>query len=225
MRKFLNSILAIAASALLALSMSAFAQSSGANTSGKASNDQDQASRSNAQPGSNTSGMANMSSTDRDFLTKAAEGGKAEVELGNLATQKASSNDVKQFAQRMVEDHGKANKELEKVAKDKGIALPDQPDAKDKAEKSRLEKLSGAQFDKAYMAYMVKDHTKDVSEFRKESQSAKDSDVKNFAAKTLPTLEDHLKQAQSVDSKVSSASKKNSSDQQTAQNTNKSKSY
>jgi len=70
--------------------------------------------------------------------------------------------------------------------------------AKDKATKAKLEKLSGEQFDQAYMKDMVKDHTKDVSDFKRESMSALDPDVKKFAAETLPTLEDHLKQATSI---------------------------
>ena len=218
MHKFLNSTLAIAASMLLALSMSAFAQSSGANPNGQASNDQDQMSRSNAQPGAPQNGTSAKSSSDDSFLKKAAEGGKAEVELGNLAVQKASNNDVKQFAQRMVDDHGKANDELQKVASQKGVTLPDQPNSKDQAEKARLEKLSGAQFDKAYMAFMVKEHTRDVGAFRKEAKSATDPALKDFAAKTLPTLESHLNEAKKVDSSVKSANSKSSgSEQQTAQ--------
>jgi len=135
---------------------------------------------------------------DKHFVRKAAEGGLAEVELGKLATQKASSDDVKKFGQRMVDDHTKANDQLKQLAQQKGIDLPTQPDAKDQATMKRLEKLSGEQFDKAYMQDMVKDHTKDVAEFQKESTSAKDPDVKNFASQTLPTLQDHLKTAKSI---------------------------
>jgi putative membrane protein len=145
-----------------------------------------------------TSGSSQLSAMDKHFIRKAAEGGLAEVELGKLATQKASSDEVKKFGQRMVDDHSKANDQLKQLAQQKGVDLPTQPDAKDKATKSRLEKLSGEQFDKAYMQDMVKDHTKDVSEFKKESTSAKDPDVKNFASQTLPTLQDHLKEAKSI---------------------------
>lgn len=120
------------------------------------------------------------------------------MELGKLATEKASSDDVKKFGQRMVDDHSKANDQLKQLASSKGIEIPNALSAKEKATKSRLEKLSGEQFDKAYMNDMVKDHTQDVSEFKKESTSAKDSDVKSFASQTLPTLEEHLKQAQNI---------------------------
>ena len=135
---------------------------------------------------------------DQHFVKKAAEGGLAEVELGKLATEKASSDEVKKFGQRMVDDHSKANDQLKQLASSKGIEVPTDLSAKDKATKERLSKLSGEQFDKAYMKDMVKDHTQDVSEFKKESTSAKDPDVKNFASQTLPTLEDHLKQARSI---------------------------
>jgi len=122
----------------------------------------------------------------------------AEVELGQLASQKAQSDQVKQFAQRMVQDHGKANDELKTLAQQKNITLPTDLDAKHKSTRDRLSKLSGAQFDRAYMQDMLADHRKDVSDFRKESQSGKDPDVKAWAAKTLPTLEEHLKLAESA---------------------------
>src|SRR5947209_15779825 len=102
----------------------------------------------------------------------------------------------------MVTDHSKANEELKQVATSKGVDVPKELSAKDKATRERLAKLSGADFDKAYMKDMVQDHTKDVSEFRAESTKAKDSDVKSFASKTLPTLEEHLNQAKSIAPKV-----------------------
>jgi putative membrane protein len=139
-----------------------------------------------------------LAPADRQFIKKAAEGGLAEVQLGQLATEKADSPDVKQFGQRMVDDHGKANDQLKQVASNKGVTVPDKLNPKDAATKARLEKLSGKAFDRAYMRDMVTDHTKDVSEFRTESKTAKDPDVKSFASQTLPTLEDHLKQAKSI---------------------------
>lgn len=132
---------------------------------------------------------------DQGFVTRAARGGLAEVQLGDLAKDKASSPEVKQFAERMVTDHSRANDELKALAQSKNITLPSTLSMKDQALKDRLSKLSGEQFDRAYMRAMVRDHTKDVNEFRRESKSAKDPDVKAFAAKTLPTLEDHLKLA------------------------------
>jgi len=135
-------------------------------------------------------------SADHSFIMKAAQGGLAEVQLGKLASDKASSEQVKQFGQKMVDDHGKANDELKSIAQSKNISLPSDLDSKDKALMNRLEKLSGAQFDRAYMQAMLKDHRADVSEFRKEASAGKDPDVKAFASKTLPTLESHLQLAQ-----------------------------
>jgi putative membrane protein len=141
---------------------------------------------------------AGAAMADTKFMKEAAEGGMAEVALGQLAAEKASSSEVKKFGQRMVDDHSKANDELKQLASQKNVDLPKDLSAKDKATKAMLEKLSGEQFDQAYMKDMVKDHKKDVSDFRRESKSAQDPDVKKFAAETLPTLEDHLKQAESV---------------------------
>jgi len=136
------------------------------------------------------------SSGDRDFATKAAQGGMAEVELGKLATQRASNDKVKQFGQRMVDDHGKANNELKSVAGRKGVALPKALNAEDQATRKRLSALKGPSFDHAYMEDMVTDHQKDVAEFQMEASSGSDPDIKAFAAKTLPTLQEHLKMAQ-----------------------------
>ncbi len=139
-----------------------------------------------------------LSAGDKKFVMEAAKGGMAEVELGQLATEKASNEDVKKFGQRMVEDHTKANDRLKEVAGKEGIQLPTEISAKDKMTKERLSKLSGPAFDKAYMSDMVKDHTQDVADFEKESSSGKDSAVKDFATQTLPTLQSHLQQAQQI---------------------------
>jgi putative membrane protein len=147
---------------------------------------------------------ANRMTADSTFATKAAQGGMAEVKLGNLAQQKASSPDVKNFGQTMVADHTKANDELKQIATNKGITLPTGLDAKDQATYDRLSKLSGAEFDRAYMRDMVSDHKTDVSEFKREADHGADADLKAFASKTLPTLEHHLSMAESVDSKVKS---------------------
>ena len=125
---------------------------------------------------------------ERTFVEKVAIGGIAEVHLGQLAQQKASSDQVKQFGSRMVQDHGKANDDLKRVASDNGIQMPGSLDKKHEKDLERLQKLSGAEFDRAYMKYMVGDHKKDVAEFEKESKSGKDTAIKDFAVKTLPTL-------------------------------------
>ena len=164
---------------------------------------QDQNSSPMGKPGKTSPGF---SMDDQKFMKQAADGGMAEVELGQLAVEKAARPEVKKFGQRMVDDHGKANEQLKSIAGRKGVTLPSQPSARHQATKDELSKLAGEQFDNAYMAEMLKDHQKDVAEFRRASESAKDPDVKNFAAQTLPTLQDHLKQAQSLAPKNSERS-------------------
>ncbi|HKB13156.1 MAG TPA: DUF4142 domain-containing protein [Vicinamibacterales bacterium] len=139
---------------------------------------------------------------DEMFVTKAAKGGMSEVKLGQLVSEKGSSDEVKKFGQRMVTDHGKANDELKSLAQQKNITLPTDLDAKDQALYDRLSKMSGAAFDRVYMREMLTDHRKDVNEFKKESTSGKDPDVKAWAGKTLPTLEEHLKLAEDANKSV-----------------------
>jgi len=145
-----------------------------------------------------TTETAKSSSADASFIKEAATGGLAEVELGRLATQKADSADVKRFGQRMVDDHSKANDQLKPIAQQKNVTVPTELTGKEKSLYDRLSKLSGPAFDAAYMRAMVDDHKKDVSAFRKESERGKDPEVKQFATSTLPTLEDHLRMAQTT---------------------------
>ena len=143
-----------------------------------------------------------LSEADRKFVMEAAEGGQMEVELGQLAQQKGSSDAVKQFGQRMATDHAKAGQELAQLAAAKGVELPKQPARKTQMEKDRLSKASGSAFDREYAKMMVKDHEQDVAGFKRESQQAPDPDLKAWAAKTLPTLEDHLKSIKQIESQV-----------------------
>jgi putative membrane protein len=131
-------------------------------------------------------------------MKEAAQGGMAEVKLGTLAQNKASSEDVKSFGKRMVDDHGKANDELKSLASQKDVTLPADLGSKHKATYDRLSKLSGKEFDRAYMNEMLKDHREDVAEFEKASKSATDPDVKGFASRTLPTLQEHLSEAERI---------------------------
>jgi putative membrane protein len=145
---------------------------------------------------------AKSASPESAFAREAAVGGMAEVELGNLAKERASSSDVKQFGDWMVTDHSKANDELKQWAQQKNVTLPTELDAKHKALRDKLAKLSGDEFDKAYMHEMVTDHQHDVAAFKRESTSGKDADLKAWAGKTLPTLQEHLKLAQDTATKV-----------------------
>lgn len=145
-----------------------------------------------------SSNSGRIDSANRRFMQKAAEGGLAEVKLGQLAADKASNQAVKDFGKRMVTDHTKINDQLKGLASQKGVNLPTSLDAKDQATYDRLSKVSGSEFDSAYMRDMVKDHNADIAEFQGETQTAKDADVKAFAQQTLPTLEDHLNLARQV---------------------------
>jgi putative membrane protein len=146
-----------------------------------------------------------LAQSDRKFVMDAARGNMAEVELGKLAAEKGTADSVKQFGKRMTDDHSKANAELKEFAEKKGITLPADLDSKHKQLRDRLAKLNGADFDRAYANEMVKDHKKDVADFKRETNRAKDPDLKAWASKTLPTLEDHLKQAQDMQAQVKSA--------------------
>ncbi len=141
-------------------------------------------------------------SPDSKFVMEAAGGGMAEVAMGKMAAEKGTDPDVQKFGQRMVDDHSKANDELKQIASSKGVTVPADVPAAEKAKMDKMAKLTGPAFDKAYMADMLADHRKDVAAFRKESTSGKDADVKAFASKTLPTLEEHLKMAEQTNARV-----------------------
>jgi len=179
---------------LLALAPVAFAQSAGT-TSGSMS-------KTTTKKSMTTTSASKLSSADSKFVKEAAVGGMEEVSLGQLAAQKATDPDVKNFGQKMVDDHSKANDQLKQVASQKGITVPSALPASKQKEVDQLSKLSGAAFDKKYVSMMVKDHKKDVAEFKKESTKAKDSDVKSFASTTLPTLQDHLKMIEDISAKM-----------------------
>jgi putative membrane protein len=148
---------------------------------------------------------------DQRFVTIAAEHNMAEIEIGQLAATKASSPNVKSFAKRMVDDHQKALDSLKMIAMKDNITLPTTIGSRDRALKARLDKRSGKAFDRAYMRAMVRDHRGDVAAFRAESQHATNADIKQYAASTLPTLEEQLKLAESTDQSVIGTSGKSGS--------------
>ena len=143
-------------------------------------------------------GSGALSAKDQKFLMDAAMGGLMEVELGRWAAQVGTSPEVKQFGQRMIDDHSKANTELAQLASSKGVTLPTQLDEKHQREVSKIARMKGADFDRAYSKAMLGDHEKDVKEFEKQSTNAADADVKAFAAKTLPTLQEHLQMVRAL---------------------------
>ena len=138
---------------------------------------------------------------DSKFAMEAASGGLTEVAIGKLATEKASSQAVKDAGQKLADDHTKANDELKSIASSKNITLPTAPVAKDQAMIDKMSALSGAAFDKAFVSGMSMDHKKDIAAFTKESTSGQDSDIKAFAAKQLPTLKEHAKMIMEINSK------------------------
>ncbi len=139
-----------------------------------------------------------VSETDSKFAVEAASGGMMEVQLGELAQQKASSQRVKDFGAMMVRDHSRVNDELKSLAAMKNITLPPAPGGDHMDHIKDLSKKSGRDFDKAYMKMMVDDHKEDINAFEKADKDANDADVKAFAAKTLPILREHLDSAKAV---------------------------
>jgi putative membrane protein len=139
---------------------------------------------------------------DREFITKAASGSMAEIALGATASQKAATPDVKSYADRMVSDHTKASDELKSLAAKKGVMLPSDLEKSTKNEQDKLAKMTGKKVDKEYADFMLKDHEHDLKDFQKAAKDAKDPDVKAWAAKMVPIIEDHLKSAKQLDSKI-----------------------
>lgn len=152
--------------------------------------------------GSTGGTMSAMTPEDKEFVSDAGMDGLFEVQAGNLALQKASSAEVKSFAQRMVTDHGTANTELAQLATTKGLALPTELGGEAETMYDHLNGLSGAEFDKSYMQHMVEGHNKDVAEFEKVSTTGGDADLKAWAGKTLPTLQQHQQLAKDISAKL-----------------------
>lgn len=167
-------------------------------------------SSSSASPTAQASTQPNRNasqSQDAPFMMEAAQGGMTEVQLGQLAQQQASSNRVKQFGQRMVQDHNQANAKLMQVFQQKGMTPPTTIGAKYSAMQEQLAKLSGQAFDRQYMSQMVEDHTEDVSSFQREVSTGKDAQVRAWASQTLPALKEHLQLAKTVNQSLTGSTK------------------
>lgn len=139
-----------------------------------------------------------VSTDDAQFVARAAADGRAEVDIARLAQQKASADMVRQFAARMLTEHGKANDELTALARAKSLSLPTAPSAAVGERVTRLQRLAGAAFDREYMRQMVDDHKATVAAFENAARNGRDGQIKAFATKTLPTLQEHLRLAQAV---------------------------
>lgn len=140
----------------------------------------------------------NIAADDRGFVMQAAAGGLAEVKLGEMAQRKGASEAVKRFGAQMVADHSKANDELKQVAAAKGLQPPAALDQKHAAVAARLDKLSGAEFDREYIRAMLDDHRQTVALFERQAAQGRDAELKAFAQKTLPTLRQHLTHAENL---------------------------
>jgi putative membrane protein len=192
-------VVAVGFITLVAIIVVAAQQSGNTTQQGQNSNKSSGQQGRNASAQATVQGMA-LGSADRKFVMEAAMGGMAEVELGRLAAERGSTDAVKQFGQRMVDDHSRANSDLMQWAGGKGITLPTALDAKHQSLMTRMSALSGAAFDRAYAKEMVKDHNKDVALFQREASRGADADLKAFAQKTLPTLQEHLSMARTLSS-------------------------
>jgi putative membrane protein len=139
-----------------------------------------------------------QSMKDQMFLRKAAQGGMAEVQLGQLATQKSGSDEVKQFGQKMVDDHTMLNNDMKPIADSMGIALPKKLSKEDQAEYDKLKALGGDEFDKEYLGFMVKDHHEDLHEFRVENASVQNPTLKAAVEKGQRVIREHTRMVEKL---------------------------
>lgn len=165
-------------------------------------------------PSNNPAGMSNQnqqmqqmqeqqnsdmsSMQDKAFLRKASEGNMAEVQLGQLAQQKASSQDVRQFGEKMVQEHTQLNDQLKPIAAQQGVEPPKGLSKKDEAQVKKLENLSGQQFDHAYIEAMLKDHKKDLKEFKETANRTQNPQLKDAAQRGAQVIESHLQDIQQI---------------------------
>lgn len=145
-----------------------------------------------------TSGMNTGPAVDKAFVKKALEGNIAEIEMGKLALQKSNDDQVKQFAQRMVDDHGKMLDELKPVAEQMGVKVPEGPSKGQMKSMDKMKALSGDAFDQAYIKDMVKDHKGDDNDFKMEAQSTQSPQLKQMVMQSDQTIESHLQQIQQL---------------------------
>lgn len=210
-RKNLNRMLGVAALAMMFGSASVYAQSTGTTSSGTAgSNSQSSAmsgSSGTGSSGASKGGNSSVAKADQKLMRNLAEANLAEIETGKLALQKSQNDQVKAFAQKMIDDHTQSQKELEQLAQQKGVTLPTETDMKHKTAAKALSALEGDKFDKMYMNQVgVRDHKNTHQLLSKAQKNAKDPDLKAMAEKTAPIVDNHLTMAQDQTGKKSSSS-------------------
>jgi putative membrane protein len=145
---------------------------------------------------------------DAHFAREAATAGMMEVELGRIAVQKSLNDRVKQFGQRMIDDHSKRCGELKAIAANNDFKIPAQLDERHKTIVGMYVNMSGTEFDRAYIRDMIRDHQTDIAQFQKEANNGLNSDLKSWVATTLPALQEHLRVAKEVDTSLSVTSRK-----------------
>ena len=146
--------------------------------------------------------VSNTTPAEKEFVSNAGMAGLAEVQMASLALQNAQSAEVRAFAERMLTDHGQSNAELAQLATVKGLVLPAELAGTHQQGLEHLRTLSGAEFDRAYMQHMVSDHAAAVTLYQNGSANSTDGDIKGFAAKYLPVLQQHLQLAQQLAGRV-----------------------
>jgi putative membrane protein len=154
-----------------------------------------------------------QNSADRSFISSAAEANLAEIDTAKMVVQKSSDPAVKDFANRMVTDHTQANQKLASVAEMSGTKLPTEPGITERNQKSELQKLSGAKLDDAYLRDELQGHKEAISAFENEIERGQNQEVKNYAAQTLPTLQDHIRIAEDIAGKLGLSGKTGLSDE------------
>jgi len=142
------------------------------------------------------------SPADSKFAMTAAHGGDAEVQLGKLAQEKSTDPDIKAFGELMVHDHGEADQKLMAIGQQESMTLPTDMDPKQQAMYNKLKAMPEPEFNKAYVADMLKDHEEDIRAFTKEANTGTDPKIKQFAADTLPVLQGHLEKIKAIHAKM-----------------------
>jgi putative membrane protein len=168
------------------------ASNSGANMSSDSPN--------NSSASSSRDNSSKLSWSDRRFVTKASHDNQAEIQVAQLAVQRASNPDVKNFAQTLIDDHTQLGQQMQQLASSKGVTLKEEN--KEDREDKKLSKLSGSDFDREFIKRMVAEHKKDVKEFQDRADDSKDPELKALVQATVPKLQHHLQMAQQLEQSI-----------------------
>ncbi len=141
---------------------------------------------------------ASSGKDSKQFLAQAMQDSLAEIEVCNLALEKASDDEIKAFSQQMIDDHSRIGREIEDLANRKGVPLPRDVTSEQRSTYDELSGLSGQEFERKFVEHNVEDHEKDIEEFRQQSEQGDDPDIRAFAEKGAQRLSEHLKMAQEV---------------------------